>query len=102
MKSTGLIQLVGNLYQDGRIHNLHQVCGVFRCVAVDNDGSFCRSVNYLQSVKILRHGFLCADVATVLFSTNVLHFVCNREISKHRNTENKFVYKNNIHPNTGI
>ena len=32
MKSTGLIQLVGKLHQAGRIHNLHQVCGVFGCV----------------------------------------------------------------------
>ncbi len=29
MKSTGLIQLVGNLHQAGKIHNLHQVCGGF-------------------------------------------------------------------------
>ncbi len=34
MKSTGLIQLVGNLHQAGKIHNLHQVCGVFGCVMI--------------------------------------------------------------------
>ena len=32
MKSTGLIQLVDNLHQAGKIHNLRQVCGVFGCV----------------------------------------------------------------------
>ena len=32
MKSTGLIQLVGNLHQAGKIHNLRQICGVFGCV----------------------------------------------------------------------
>ena len=32
-KSTGLIQLVGNLHGAGKlIHNLDQVCGVFSCV----------------------------------------------------------------------
>ncbi len=34
MKSTGLIQLVGNLHQAGKIHSLHQVCGVFGCTEV--------------------------------------------------------------------
>ncbi len=35
MKSTGLIQLVGNLHQAGKIHNLHQVySGVFGCVTL--------------------------------------------------------------------
>ncbi len=33
MKSTGLIQLVGKLHRAGKIHNLHQVCGVLGCVA---------------------------------------------------------------------
>ena len=33
-KSTGLIQLVGNLHQAGRIHNLHQVCGVYAFVSI--------------------------------------------------------------------
>jgi hypothetical protein len=34
LKSTGLIQLVfvGNVCQARRIHNLHQVCGVFGCI----------------------------------------------------------------------
>ena len=32
MKSTGLIQLVDNLHQADKIHNLHQVCEVFGCV----------------------------------------------------------------------
>ncbi len=32
MKSTGLIQLVANLHQAGKIHNLHQVCGVWAVV----------------------------------------------------------------------
>ena len=31
MKSTGFIQLVGKSHQAGKIHNLHQVCGVFGC-----------------------------------------------------------------------
>ena len=34
MKSTGLIQLAGNLHQACRIHNLHQVCRIFGCVLI--------------------------------------------------------------------
>ena len=34
MKSTGLIQLVDKLHQAGKMHNLHQVCGIFGCVVV--------------------------------------------------------------------
>ncbi len=34
MKSTGLIQLVDKLHQAGKMHNLHQVCGIFDCVVV--------------------------------------------------------------------
>ncbi len=33
MKPTGLIQLVGKLYQAGKVHNLHQVWR-FGCVVV--------------------------------------------------------------------
>ncbi len=29
------IQLVGKLHQAGKIHNLHQVCGVFGCDGVN-------------------------------------------------------------------
>ncbi len=34
MKLTSLIQLGGNFHQVGKIHNLHQVCGVFGCVII--------------------------------------------------------------------
>ena len=40
MKSTGLIQLVGKLHQACKIHNLHQVCGVFNYVPVNKTSSF--------------------------------------------------------------
>ena len=39
MKSTGLIQIVGKLHQAGKIHNLHQVCGVFGCVRLSRSWS---------------------------------------------------------------
>ena len=39
MKSTDLLQLVDNLQQVGKIHNLQQVCGVSGCViaSLQND-----------------------------------------------------------------
>ena len=59
MKSTGLIQVVGKLHQAGKIidnpesyvfwivygkiHNLHQVCGVFGCVVIQSPPVVCNT-----------------------------------------------------------
>ena len=63
MKSTGLIQLVGNLHQASKIHNLHQVCGIFGCGAqsqepigklcLGRDGSYCLVLIYNEGVGVI-------------------------------------------------
>ena len=52
MKTTSFVQLVGKLHQAVKIHNLHQVCGVFGCV----------SQNYGNTVGRLQF----ADLALVI------------------------------------
>ncbi len=60
MKSTGLIQPVVNLHQAGKIHNLHQVCGVFGCVWV---------TKRFKQVKKRKLSEICKQVVTRLLSS---------------------------------
>ena len=47
MNSTDLLQLVDNLQQAGKIHNLQQICGVSGCV---QDGNF-TSIIFLNELE---------------------------------------------------
>ena len=46
-----ITQLVGNLHEAGKIHNLHQVCGVFGCVFTEHSSTSTAYAN--SSVQII-------------------------------------------------
>ena len=59
MNSTDLLQLVDNLQQASKIHNLQQVCGVSGCVMIYYSTSFSSSVDFIKLPQVSENQTCC-------------------------------------------